>query len=96
VSLADNIKVVQKLPWEGADVNACPWEEYEADISEEEGGLFGLVDLSTALQAAAASKNAVSARILLTADADVDARAGGDAPLQIAAAQDDAKNYRSY
>jgi ankyrin repeat protein len=90
-SPADDIKPVQKLPWEGADVKPCHWE---AHIPEQEGGLFELVDLSTALQAAANNKNAVLVRILSTADANIDARGGGDTMLQIAAARDDAKTVQ--
>jgi ankyrin repeat protein len=85
-SWADNIEVAQMLVCEGADVNACPWEADTNHICDEDDPeLCDCTDVKTALQAAVTNQNEVLVRILLMADADVDARRRGDTPLQIAA-----------
>ena len=96
-ALADDIELVQTLVSEGADVNACPWEECKDDIRKSlknlsrDGDDDDFHEIMTALQAAVLSRNATLVRVILGADADVNARGFGDTALQIAAIRGDAK-----
>ena len=91
-SMFDNTELVQILVHEGANVNACPWGRYTNDICEDrDNGPFDDTDLMTVLQGAVANGNAILIRVLLEADADIDARGFGDTPLQIAAANNETK-----
>ena len=94
-ALADDIELVQTLVSEGADVNACPWEGCKDDIRIPLKNLsrndIDFHDVMTALQAAVFSQNATLVRVILGADADINARGFGDTALQIAATGGDAK-----
>jgi ankyrin repeat protein len=90
-ALSGNVELVQMLVSERADVNACPWEQYKNKIHQCTNEPYDGDYPMTALQAAVYNHDAVLVRILLMADAVVDARGCGNTPLQIAAIQDDAK-----
>jgi ankyrin repeat protein len=104
-ALVDNVELVQFLLSEGADINACPWDGCKDKIrshltvpwcdvtycEDHENDEFDYQEVMTALQAAVFNQNATLVRVVLGADADVNARGCGDTPLQLAAAKGDAK-----
>jgi ankyrin repeat protein len=84
---ADSTELVRILVFEGADINACPWEEYIDEILHEyDDDPSCTEEFPTALQAAVFHSNHVLVRVLLGANAIVDARGCGSTPLQMAAA----------
>ena len=88
-SQANNIELVDILLQEGADVNACPWDEFVDYIDRDEHNYFQDRSLLTALQAAVANKNTSLVQVLLKSKAKIDTRGCGDPPLTIAAANGD-------
>ncbi len=87
---ANNTELVHILLFEGADVNACPWEKYiDQILYEYDGDPSCSEEYPTALQAAVSHSNHVLVQALSWANAVVDARGCGSTPLQMAAAKGD-------